>query len=967
MNNVRTAPLPAYRGWGKLPAVALLTLAGLALRVTRIGFQPLWWDEGYSVWFATHSLPRMAALTAQDIHPPLYYALLHIWIALWGAGPLSLRALSVLFGVLTIPIAYLVGREVIGQRAGLWTAAIIAFNPMLIYYSQEVRMYGLVAMLALGAIYCTARIQGLTRAADALPGRSTWISYILLTLAMLYTQYYAAMLPLGFTLYALWHWRRHPRHLARWLGAQIVAALAYLPWVLYAAPRLIPYVSQKVVADADKPLGPITYLARHLSAFTIGHVEGWLHAGWPIGLLPLLPIAWWLWRRWGQSPSYRVIPLLLTTLGTSLGLGFLLNLRYPFFPERGERLLLLTAPALWLLIAIVLDDLWQAGRRYAIGTGILWVGLATVSLGAFYTVPRYSADDYRPLIRQVQQQGRPDDVVWCAFPWQVGYFRSYTHPGDPQARLLPSPAWDQSVQTALDDTLAQGYRIWLPEHLSLGGILETRMETYLLHQEDVYPTVNTWYGENTRLTLFTPATGAGVPGPQGRKPATFGKVLRLNRSIIAPNIPRDPAHPESARDPQRLRPENDVIRVDLEWEALAPIPKNLHVGLRLADEAGRTWGQRDSQPLGGSRPFQTLNPGQQLHDRHGLIVPAGTPPGRYTVWLKVYDPNSGHALDLIGPDGRTQGTEVALGKVDVWPSDRPLSPTLLPIATPQSINLAGKVRFLGYTLGDGPFEPGRAIPVNLFWRAQKDLDEEYLSFVQLLDNRHRLLAAWEGPPGGDFPTYEWRRGTLIRQQVELRLPATVPDGEHELITGMFRLPDRARLTTTRQWLPPRPPRDYISLTRVTVRGRTHNHTRPSPQHALDVQIGSFAHLIGYDLDIQDPTPSGRIILTLYWEALGAADQEYTVFVHLLDAAGEFRGQADAPPGNGAYPTTGWLAGEYLADRHALTIAADATPGPHLLEIGMYLPSTNARLPVRDRSGKVLGDWVLLTDTPVIIR
>ena len=67
--------------------ILLCLLLATALRILRLGFQPLWWDEGYSVWFATHSLAQMAALTAQDIHPPLYYALLHGWTALLGTGP----------------------------------------------------------------------------------------------------------------------------------------------------------------------------------------------------------------------------------------------------------------------------------------------------------------------------------------------------------------------------------------------------------------------------------------------------------------------------------------------------------------------------------------------------------------------------------------------------------------------------------------------------------------------------------------------------------------------------------------------------------------------------------------------------------------------------------------------------------------------------------------------------------------
>ena len=969
--NVRNTPsvsfaLSGQHSWGNLRTVALLTLAGFILRATRLSFQPLWWDEGYSVWFATHTLPEMVALTARDIHPPLYYALLHLWIMMWGPGPLALRAMSVVIGVLMVPITYLVGRELAGPRAGLWAAALLAFNPMHVYYSQEVRMYGLVTLWGIGATYYAARILGVTRAGEVPTVRSAWISYALLTLAALYTQYYAALLPIGFTLYALWHWRRYPYRLIRWMGLQAIVALAYLPWVLYAAPKLIPYVSQKVLVEADLPLGLLAYLARHLSAFAIGHVEGALQTLWPAGLLPLLPVAWWLWQRRGGIPGSRAIPLLLSILAASLAFGFLLHLRYPFFPARGERLLLLAAPSLWLTAAIVLDDLWRERRQVAMAGGGGWAALAALSLATFYLVPRYAADDYRPLIEQVQQQGQPDDVVWCVFPWQVGYFRAYAQPGAPIARLLPSQTWDEDVRTALDETLALGHRIWLPEHLSLGGILETHMESYLLGRIDVYPTANAWYGPNTRLTLFTPAASPGIAGPQGYAPAEFGHVLRLHRSMIAPNIPRDSARPELARDPLRLQPEYDVIRVDLEWEIIGQAPKGLQVGLRLADQFGRTWSQRDSQPAGGSQPFEQARPGQRIRDRHGLMVPAGTPPGRYTVWLKVYDPESGRALDLIGPDGHTQGIEVALGQVDIWPPDRPLDPRHLPMAIRRPVDLDDGVRFLGYTLGTGPFEPGRTIPVNLFWQAQQDLDQEYLAFVQLLDDQRRLLAAWEGPPADTFPTYQWPRGTLVRQSVELRLPATVPDGSHLLIAGLFRLSDRSRLSVAHSWLPSQA-QDYLALEKVLVRGRSHNYVRPSPHYPLNLQVGPFARLLGYDLEVEGARSGGQIILTLYWQAIGSADAEYTVFVHLLDASGRFRGQMDAPPGEGAYPTTGWLVGEYLVDRHVLTIAAEATPGPHLLEVGMYLPTTNARLPIRNAAGDLLGDRIILSGTPIMVR
>ena len=92
-------------------------------------------------------------------------------------------------------------------------------------------------------------------------------------------------------------------------------------------------------------------------------------------------------------------------------------------------------------------------------------------MAAFYTVPRYPDEDYRPLIGQVEQWGRPEDTVLAVFPWQVGYFWSYGSPNGPQPMLSPADDWTTKVKSALDAALARGH-VWFPEHLSLGGILE---------------------------------------------------------------------------------------------------------------------------------------------------------------------------------------------------------------------------------------------------------------------------------------------------------------------------------------------------------------------------------------------------------------------------------------------------------------------------------------------------------------
>ena len=152
---MRADPRPRFRLFVRLPVWAGLTLllaAALGLRSLRLGWQPLWWDEGYSVFFATEALSHMAELTARDIHPPLYYALLHLWTGLWGsADPTVLRALSVLIGGVSVPVIWWVGRVLFPARPriALIAALLLAVNPMHLFYSQEVRMYVLELLLGL--------------------------------------------------------------------------------------------------------------------------------------------------------------------------------------------------------------------------------------------------------------------------------------------------------------------------------------------------------------------------------------------------------------------------------------------------------------------------------------------------------------------------------------------------------------------------------------------------------------------------------------------------------------------------------------------------------------------------------------------------------------------------------------------------------------------------------------------------
>jgi hypothetical protein len=92
---------------------------------------------------------------------------------------------------------------------------------------------------------------------------------------------------------------------------------------------------------------------------------------------------------------------------------------------------------------------------------------------------------------------------------------------------------------------------------------------------------------------------------------------------------------------------------------------------------------------------------------------------------------------------------------------------------------------------------------------------------------------------------------------------------------------------------------------------------------------------------------------LFWQARGALDEDFTVFVHLVDARGKIVAQKDDQPQRGAYPTSLWDAGEVVVDEYALTIPREAAPGAYRVLIGVYRASDGARLSVQGDDHLVL--------------
>jgi mannosyltransferase len=207
--------------------LAVVALTGLAavLRFVGIGHQGFWFDEGNTALLVHFSPGKMLGLIPQsESTPPLYYCVAWIWARLFGFGEAPLRSLSALAGVATVPVMFLAGRRLFNIRIGLVSAALVACNPVLIWYSQEARSYSL--LVCLSAVTLLTFAQGLER--PTARHLSLWVLSCALAVA---THYYALLIIAPEVLWLLVAHRRSRAVLIA-LGALGLCGLALAPLAL---------------------------------------------------------------------------------------------------------------------------------------------------------------------------------------------------------------------------------------------------------------------------------------------------------------------------------------------------------------------------------------------------------------------------------------------------------------------------------------------------------------------------------------------------------------------------------------------------------------------------------------------------------------------------------------------------------------------------------------------------------------
>lgn len=452
------------------PQSSVLVLAA-GLRCFRLDGQSLWYDEGVSAFMTTRGPVEIARAAAADIHPPLYYWLLAAWTVPFGNGEVALRALSVVFGTVSVWVVWRLGRALHGEAVGLVAAALLAVSPLAVQYSQEVRMYALAGLLAAASTWAYwGFVSGLEPRAGKLPAA---ILYGLLAAALLYTHYYgllvlaAHQVHFALSVAITRRWRMVPA----WLLASGIMALLYLPWLPHALRQTGSY------PGLGTPQSPWALLLDAINVLSIGPAT--TRFAFRLGMTPflLLAVVGVVTRPKPPRPS-PLTPqgLLLLWLLLPIAAIVVLSAERPLYEPR---FMMLVLPAWVILVAAGAVRVGRAvtrllaGRlvpsaRVALG-GALAAGaiaLLLVPMGralvAYYFDPAYARDDYRGLARRVATLERPGDAVVLTAPGQAEIF-GYYYRGSSDLFPLPAqrPLDVADTQARLESLAARHARVWL--------------------------------------------------------------------------------------------------------------------------------------------------------------------------------------------------------------------------------------------------------------------------------------------------------------------------------------------------------------------------------------------------------------------------------------------------------------------------------------------------------------------------
>jgi hypothetical protein len=388
-----------------------------------------------------------------------------------------------------------------------------------------------------------------------------------------------------------------------------------------------------------------------------------------------------------------------------------------------------------------------------------------------------------------------------------------------------------------------------------------------------------------------------------------------------------------------LRP-GDTAHVTLFWHALAAIPENYQVNMRLVSTEGQAWWKKNNHPVSGMYPTAAWKVGSVIPDWHEIPIALMIPPGVYTIEVGLFPPFSSQGLHYAA-----ERVWLPLDTIEVLPGDgEPEISHPLRAVAPEQWQL------LGYDLPRQAPPTGR-VPLTLYWQALAPLPDLEIG-TRLVTVGGEGAWTWVIPGQGEYPASSWQAGRSIVTAHTLTMPAKEGKVTVQIALRKEVAPSssQAKIAFYPRWLGRKT--TILSLSPMTVAGQP-------PAAPGIVNYGDHILMLETGPDRRTLQPGTPLELAVRWQCLRAMDTDYTLFVQLMAPDGTLRGQIDVWPKDGTHPTSVWREGEMIADRYLIYVDDDAPEGDYHIAVGWYLLETMQRLPILDAAGKEVDDKALL--------
>jgi mannosyltransferase len=599
--------------------LAVLLLATF-LRFHLIEAQSFWNDEGNSARLSERSISAILEGTASDIHPPFYYLFLRGWRELVGETEFGLRSLSAFSGILTVATAIALTRSFSARRFsdGMFVAGLLAAtSPILVYYSQETRMYALLAFL--GAFSTWALWIWLIRLEARRPSLLWMVVYVLTTVAGLYTHYFFPAVIGGQGLVVVTilllrlgkvenrtseHYQTEKRFAGRvlitWFGMVAVTSILYVPW--------IPIFLRQVGGRSGEVSGLLNFLADIGRWLSVGTTMKQGEGLWAIAAALILVVM-------GIVAGGRRAIAPLTMVVVPLALMVVVGATDPAY----FKFLLVVVPFLCVLAGFAW--FWKGWKRSLpiVMMAVLLFG-HFISLSNMYTDPDFARADYRGMAKRIAAEAHPNAGIILNAPNQWEAFTYYHRDGAPVYPLPRNRPEPDLIEPELERMVAEHDRLYVlfwgenqrdPDH-----VIERWLDAHTFKAQEE------WVGDVRFAVYSIPAERDIELQPANVRFLTPGGE---NIDLL-----------EYAAWPEVTSP-GDIVQVQLVWQADSNIPRAYKVFLHLIDSSGNLVAQRDSEPAGGSRPTTSWEAGEKINDNYGLLLPGDLVPGMYIVRVGFYD------------------------------------------------------------------------------------------------------------------------------------------------------------------------------------------------------------------------------------------------------------------------------------------------------------------------------------------